>query len=78
MNGFTEYQDNIFNIVKGAGYLGTEQQLFEMMEQETYFNSTFNLVKQSGFEGNERDFIFLAGVAPKKKIRRYRQSTLLN
>ena len=67
MNGFTEYQDNIFNIVKGAGYLGTEQQLFEMMEQETYFNSTFNLVKQSGFEGDERDFIFLAGVAPKKK-----------
>ena len=67
MNGFTEYQNNIFNIVKDAGYVGTQEQLFDMMQQQTYFDSTFNLIKQSGFEGNERDFIFLAGVAPKKK-----------
>ena len=67
MNGFTEYQNNIFNIVRDAGYVGTQEQLFDMMQQQTYFDSTFNLVRQAGFEGNERDFIFLAGVAPKKK-----------
>ena len=67
MNGFTEYQNNIFNIVRDAGYVGTQEQLFDMMQQQTYFDSTFSLVRQAGFEGNERDFIFLAGVAPKKK-----------
>ena len=77
MNGFTEYQNNIFNIVRDAGYVGTQEQLFDMMQQQTYFDSTFSLVRQAGFEGNERDFIFLAGVAPKKKIQRYRKSTLL-
>ena len=38
-----------------------------MMQEQSYFDSTFNLVRQAGFEGDERDFIFLAGVAPKKK-----------
>ena len=67
MNGFTEHQTSIFNIVKDAGYVGTQEQLFDMMQEQSYFDSTFSLVRQAGFEGDERDFIFLAGVAPKKK-----------
>ncbi len=67
MNGFTEYQNNIFNIVRKAGYDGSQEELFDMMQEQTYFDSAFNIVRRAGFDGNERDFIFLAGVAPKKK-----------
>ena len=78
MNGFTEGQDSIFNIVTRAGYTGTEEQLFEAMKQQEGFDAVYRIVQRAGITLDEKDFIYVAGVAPKKKIQRYRQSTLLN
>ena len=67
MNGFTEGQDSIFNIVTRAGYTGTEEQLFEAMKQQEGFDAVYRIVQRAGITLNERDFIYVAGVAPKKK-----------
>lgn len=78
MNGFTEAQDSIYGIVTRAGYTGTEEQLFNSMQNQDVFDAVYRTVQRAGVTLNERDFIYVAGVAPKKKIQRYRQSTLLN
>tara|TARA_R100000406_G_scaffold26357_1_gene16945 strand:+ start:18365 stop:27103 length:8739 start_codon:yes stop_codon:yes gene_type:complete len=67
MNGFTEGQDSIFNIVTRAGYTGTEEQLFEAMKQQEAFDAVYRIVQRAGVTLDERDFIYVAGVAPKKK-----------
>ena len=67
MNGFTEGQDSIFNIVTRAGYTGTEEQLFEAMKQQEGFDAVYRIVQRAGVTLDERDFIYVAGVAPKKK-----------